>query len=44
MNFPENGHFTATSENITDHNIEIRLRKLGCKEEILVREADYRMQ
>lgn len=31
-NLPENDHFTVTSGNVTEYNIKIHLRKLGCKE------------
>jgi len=37
MNLPENDHFTATSRNVTEDNIKIHLRKLGCKEEMLAK-------
>jgi hypothetical protein len=44
MNLPENGHFTATSGNVTEDNITIHLRKLGCKEEMLAKEVEDSVQ
>jgi len=44
MNPPENGPFTATSGNVTEDNIKIHLRKLGCKEEMLAKGAEDSVQ
>jgi hypothetical protein len=44
MNLPENGNFTATSGNVTEDNIMIHLRKLGCKEEMLAKEVEDSVQ
>lgn len=44
MNLPENDHFTATSGNVTEDNIKIHLRKLGFKEEMLVKEVEDSVQ
>jgi hypothetical protein len=40
INLLENGHFTATSRNVTDDNIEIYIRKLGCKEGMLEKQVE----
>jgi hypothetical protein len=44
INLPENGHFTATSGNVTEDNIKIHLRKPGCKEGMLAKEIDDCLQ
>jgi hypothetical protein len=44
MNLPEKGHFTATSGNVTEVNIKIHLRKLGCKDEMFAKEIEDSVQ
>jgi len=44
MNPPENGPFTATSGNVTEDNIKIHLRKLGCKVEMLAKGVEDSVQ
>jgi hypothetical protein len=44
INLPENGHFTATSGNVTEDYIKIHLRKLSCKEGMLAKQVEDGMQ